>query len=176
MELPTFKPNDSNGDPMAWTNFWNKFQNFSRDCVDDKSRLGLLVSAVSGDALNLIQNLEVVNENFEVAKGILEKHYHRSDATREKLLLSCIKYKVPNPNFDYSNFLSSIISLNVFISELKRSHNIDIMSEVSGQQIMRALIHDMLPGDILDKYQSLTGTEYPSLVQFMIKLGTCVTD
>ena len=169
MELPTFKPNDSKNDPMAWTNFWNKFQNFSRDCVDDKSRLGFLVSAVSGDALNLIQNLEVVNENFEVAKGILEKHYHRSDATREKLLLACIKYKVPNPNFDYSNFLSSIISLNVFISELKRSHNIDIMSEVSGQQIMRALIHDMLPGDILDKYQSLTGTEYPSLVQFIDK-------
>ena len=43
------------------------------------------------------------------------------------------------------------------------------MSEVSGQQIMRALIHDMLPGDILDKYQSLTGTEYPSLLQFIDK-------
>merc|ERR1711989_262385 len=103
MELPTFNPNDSKGNPLAWTNFWNKFENFSRD----KSRLGFLVSAVSGNALNLIQNLEVVNENFEVAKGILEKHYHRSNATREKLLLACIKYKVPNPNFDYSNFLSS---------------------------------------------------------------------
>ena len=101
------------------------------DCIDNKSRLGFLLSAFKGDALNLIKNLERVDDNFDVAKGILEKHYNKSNAVRENLLLSCIKFKVPTPNFDYSNFLSSIINLNVFISELKRNHQIDIMSELS---------------------------------------------
>ena len=70
---------------------------------------------------------------------------------------------MPKVNADLSNFVSSIINLNVYISELKINHGIDILAEESGCYLIRAVVHDILPGDILDKYQSITGVEYPSL-------------
>ena len=45
----------------------------------------------------------------------------------------------------------------------------DILAEKSGSELVRAIIHDILPGDIMDKYQSLTGQEYPTLQQFVDK-------
>ena len=59
--------------------------------------------------------------------------------------------------------------MNVYINELKLNHGIDILAEDSGCHLIRAVLQDILPGDILDKYQSLTGSEYPSLEQFISK-------
>ena len=86
---------------------------------------------------------------------------------RELLLLQCLKFRVPKVNSDLSNFVSSVIKLNVYISELKQNHEIDILSENSGHPLIRAVVQDILPGDILDKYQTLTGVEYPTLEQFI---------
>ena len=82
-------------------------------------------------------------------------------------MLQCLKFRVPKVNSDLSNFVSSVIKLNVYISELKQNHEIDILAENSGRQLIRAVVQDILPGDILDKYQILTGVEYPTLEQFI---------
>ena len=37
---------------------------------------------------------------------------------------------------------------------------------------MRAVIHDVLPGNILGMYQSVTGSEYPTLEDFLSKSRT----
>ena len=137
--------------------------------MDDKSRFNFLLSAVCGDALALIKNLKCTDANFKVAIELLEEQYNKSDAIREQLLLNCIKFRVPKVNADLSNFVSSIINLNVYISELKINHGIDILAEQSGCHLIRAVVHDILPGDIMDKYQSITGVEYPSLKQFIDK-------
>ena len=84
-------------------------------------------------------------------------------------MLSCLKFKVPKINADLSSFVSSIINLEVYLSELKLNHGIDILSEKSGCELIRALVHDILPGDILDKYQTVTGKEYPTLAEFVSK-------
>ena len=57
--------------------------------------------------------------------------------------------------------------MNVYISELKQNHDIVILAEDSGCHLIRAVLQDVLPGDILDKYQSLSRTEYPTLQQFI---------
>ena len=163
MPMPTFNPADMKNNPLAWSNFMERFELFCIDAVDDKSRLGFLPSAVSGDALGLIKNLKCTDANFKVAIGLLEEQYNKPDAIREQLLLNCIKFRVPKVNADLTNFVSSIINLNVYISELKINHDIDILAEDSGCHLIRAVVHDILPGDILDKYQSITGEEYPSL-------------
>ena len=72
-----------------------------------------------------------------------------------------LKFKVPKVNADLTNFVSSIIDLNVYILKFKLNLAIDILAENSGCQLIRAVLHNILPGDNLDKYQSLTGTEYP---------------
>ena len=98
---------------------------------------------------------------------LLEKHYNKPNTIREKLLLQSLKFKVPKASSDLSGFVSSIINLNVYINELKLNHNINILAENSGCHLVRAVLHEILPGDILDKYQSLTGSEYPTLEQFI---------
>ena len=162
MELPTFNPATCRGNPLAWVSFWQKFENFAVDCISDRARLGFLMSAVKGDALQLIRNLQCVDENYAEAKKILEEQYNKSLAVKEQLLLSCIRFKVPKVGQDFSGFVSAVINLNVFIGELKRHHEVDILAEKSGSELVRAIVHDILPGDILDKYQSLTGQEYPT--------------
>ena len=100
---------------------------------------------------------------------MLEKQYNKNDCIKEQLLLFCLKFKVPKLNLDLSSFVSSIINLEVYLSELKLNHGIDILAKNSGRELIRALLHDNLPGDILDRYQTLTGKEYPTLVEFVDK-------
>ena len=109
-------------------------------------------------------------KNYEIAKELLENHYNKADTVREQLLLSCLKFNVPKTNPDLSNFVSQVINLKVYMSELKTNHEIDILAETPGRHLIRAAVHDMLPGDILEKYQTLTGVEYPTLRQFIGKL------
>ena len=127
------------------------------------------MNAIKGDAFEIIKNLKCTDENFAVAKELLEKHYNKPNTIREKLLLQCLKFKVPKASSDLSGFVSSIINLNVYINEQKLNHGIDILAEDSGCHLIRAVLQDILPGNILDKYQSLTGSEYPSLAQFISK-------
>ena len=85
------------------------------------------------------------------------------------LLLKCLHFRSKNSS-DYSELVSAIINLKVYISELKNNHGIDIMAESSGENLVRAVIHDVLQGEILDKYQSLTGKEYPTLNEIADRL------
>ena len=168
LPLPSFNPTQCKGDPLAWSSFWTKFELFGESCIDDKARLGFLYTAVQGDAYKLIKNLQCTAENYEVAKKILDEHYNRTNAVREMLLLKCLHFRSKNSS-DYSELVSAIINLKVYISELKNNHGIDIMAESSGENLVRAVIHDILQGEILDKYQSLTGKEYPTLNDFLSK-------
>ena len=168
LPLPTFDPARCKGDPLAWSSFWTKFELFGESCPDDKARLGFLYTAVLGDGYKLIKNLQCTADNFAVARQILEEQYNRTHAIRELLLLKCLHFRTKNSS-DYSELVSAIIDLKVYISELKNNHNIDIMAESSGENLVRAVIHDTLPGEILDKYQSLTGKEYPTLNDFLSK-------
>ena len=81
MELPIFNPATCRGNPLAWVSFWQKFENFAVDCINDRARLGFLMSAVKGDALQLIRNLQCVDENYAEAKKSL-----KSSITRASLL------------------------------------------------------------------------------------------
>ena len=169
MASPIFNPAESKNNPLAWANFWQRFALFAVDCVDDKSRMGFLQDAVKGDAFGLIKNLKCTDQNFKVAKDLLEKYYNKPNSIREKILLQCLKFKVPKASSDLSGFVLSMINLSVYINELKLNHNIDILAEDSGCHLIRAVLQDILPGDILDKYQNLLGSEYPTLEQFISK-------
>ena len=136
MELPIFNPATCRGNPLAWVSFWQKFENFAVDCINDRARLGFLMSAVMGNALQLIRNFKCVDENYAEAKKVLEEQYNKSLAVREQLLLSCIRFKIPKIGQDFSGFVSSIINLNVFMGELKLHHNADILAENSGCQLV----------------------------------------
>ena len=168
LPLPTFDPAQCKGDPVAWSSFWTKFELFSENCLDDKAKLGFLYTAVRGDAYKIIKNLKCTSANFVVAKQLLEKQFNLTNAVREMLLLKCLHFR-PKNSSDYSDLVSAIINLEVYITELNNNHEIDILAETSGANLLRAVIHDVLPGEILDKYQSLSGKEYPTLNDFLTR-------
>ena len=87
MELPIFNPATCRGNPLAWVSFWQKFENFAVDCISDRARLGFLMSAVKGDALQLIRNLQCVDENYAEAKKILEEQYNKSKAVNPGMVI-----------------------------------------------------------------------------------------
>ena len=93
--------------------------------MDDKSRMGFLLSSVKGDAFAIIKNLKCTEANYNIAKDLLDEHYNNSDTIREQLLLQCLKFKVPKVNSDLSNFVSSVINLNVYMNV----YAIDILAE-----------------------------------------------
>ncbi|MCP4267064.1 MAG: DUF1759 domain-containing protein, partial [Candidatus Brocadiaceae bacterium] len=124
LPLPTFDPARCKGDPLAWSSFWAKFEHFAESCPDDKARLGFLNRAVLGDGYKLIKNLKCTDDNFAVAHQILEEQYNRTHAIREMLLLKCLHFRTKNSS-DYSELVSAIIDLKVYISELKNNHSID---------------------------------------------------
>ena len=113
MNMPIFDPSKCRGNILGWRNFWQKFELFTIDCIDNRSRMGFLLSCVRNDAYNIIRNLKCTEENFLVAKELLEGHYNKTDNIKEQLLLSCLRFGVPTPNSDLSNFVSSIIILQV---------------------------------------------------------------
>ena len=111
MNMPIFDPSKCRGNILGWRNFWQKFELFTIDCIDNRSRMGFLLSCVRNDAYNIIRNLKCTEENFLVAKELLEGHYNKADTIKEQILLSCLKFRFPKPNLDLSNFVSSIINL-----------------------------------------------------------------
>ena len=168
LPVPIFNPLESRNDPLAWTTFWSKFELFSENCADDKARLGFLFTAVKNDALKVIKGLKCTKENFAVAKKLLEDEYNKPDSVREMLLLKCVNFRMKNKS-DFSELNSAMIDLKVNLNELKSNHGVDILNEAAASNILRAIIHDMLPGKILSMYQSLSKAEYPSLDDFLTK-------
>ena len=170
LAVPVFNPVECRNDPLAWTSFWAKFDHFSKNCPDDESKLGFLLQAVTGDALKLIKDLTCTDENFKVAKKLLEEEYNKPNAVKFMLLLKCLRFKIKNSN-DFSEFHSAILNLRVQINELNKNHAIDVKANAAAE-LVRVIIHDALPGNILSMYQSLTSSEYPSLDDFLTKSRT----
>ena len=167
LPLPTFSPNEAKADPLAWTTFWSKFEHFCKNCVDEESKLGFLFSALKGDALKVIKGLTCSNQNYQVAVKLLEEEYNNPKAVKDMLILRCLNFRIKN-NTDFSEYNSAIINLRVQISELSKNYDTDV-STGAAAEILRVVIHDALPGNILSMYQSLAGTERPSLQDFLSK-------
>ena len=59
MAMPTFNPAECRNNPLAWSNFWQRFELFTVDSLDDKSRMGFLLSSVKEDAFAIINKIEM---------------------------------------------------------------------------------------------------------------------
>ena len=169
---PVFDAGNHRCEPLAYQNFKDRFLMFTRDCETDEEKLYFLRSSVKNDAFNLIKGLKVSDDNFAVAVSILDEQYNRKSDIREKLLTGLVQFKFPPVNQDMSNFVSSMINFRVHLAELASGHNLNVLQqdeEDMGQNLCRCVIHNALPGYILDQYQTLVHKTYPSLYDFLTK-------
>jgi hypothetical protein len=119
MKQPQFESSHQKHNPLSFKVFRKKFTLFTRDCEDDASRLSWLQSSCKGNAYHLISKLSISNDNFKVAEDVLCNHYMNSDRIEDQLLSSIANFTIPKPNGDFSNFSSSMISLQVHLEEIK---------------------------------------------------------
>ena len=61
----------------------------------------------------------IKNNNYSLILQVLEQHYLNADKIAHKLLSKIAKFSFSKPNQDYTIFLSSMISLKVYLEEIK---------------------------------------------------------
>ena len=173
MDQPKFDSVNSRHDPLVYKSFFQKFQNYVRDCEDDSSRLQWLQSSVKGDAAHLISKLSLNNENYEIALKVLKSHYWNEDRILDKLLEKISKFSFPNPNKDFSNFTSTFVSLKVYLEELKSEHKLDFM-EGMAERLLRHIVHHAMPPIILDEFRNVLIKSFPTSKEFFDNMHTVV--
>ena len=173
-DQPKFDPHHAKGDPLAFKSFLQKFNQYVVDCENDSERLSWLQSSCKGDAYQLICKLSLNADNYDSAIKLLKSHYYNQDRILDKLIQKVVKFNITNLNKDFSNFSSSMVSLQVYLEELKSEHAVDF-SAGAAEKLVRHIVHHALPGAVLDEYRNVLNKSYPSLKDFFEKVSTVVT-
>ena len=151
MEMPRFDSSQFRHDPMSFKSFLLKFEIYTKDCETDADRLSYLQTACRGDAHHLISKFTLSNENYVIALDFLKNHYMNSERILDKLLTKVTKFSIPTPNKDFSNFSSTMISLKVYLEELKTEHKLDF-TKGEAEKLIAHIVHHSMPAIILDEY------------------------
>ena len=72
MDMHTFS-----GDKLKWSEIWDAFESavHNRKKTSNVEKFNYLRNKVSGEARSAIQGLNLINENYEVAIGILKERF-----------------------------------------------------------------------------------------------------
>ena len=92
----------------------------------------------------------------------------------DKLLTKITKFTIPVPNKDFSNFKSAMISMEVYLEELKSEHKLDF-TQGNAERLLAHIVHHAIPATILDEYRNLLSKSFPSLNDFFVNVNTIVT-
>ena len=117
-------------------------------------------------AHKLISKLSIDNDNYVLSIKVIKNHYSNADKIAHELLSKIAKFSFSKPNQDYSNFLSSMISLKVYLEEIKNEHKIDITAG-SAERLVKSIVHDEMPPLILDEYRYVLNKYYPTFQEFI---------
>ena len=116
VEMPTF-----DGKLTEWPHFWESFSiNVdSRRSLNGKQKLDLLHRLLKGAAFDKIKGLGLQGENYELAKGILKRHYE--DPVKQKEMLWSKLRNLPMVKDNLHNLEKYIDELRATTLSLKRN-------------------------------------------------------
>ena len=77
VKLPRFEIKKFNGDPTRWKSFIESFDAavHANEALTDIEKMNFLVNYVENEAENVIEGLMLSNDNYSVAKTMLEERY-----------------------------------------------------------------------------------------------------
>ena len=77
VKLPKLDMHTFSGDKMKWSEFWDAFESAVHNTkkMSNVEKFNYLRNKVSGEARSAIQGLNLSNENYEVAIGILKERF-----------------------------------------------------------------------------------------------------
>ena len=97
---PSFTSKGTDADFAAFSEFLKKFEFFVSNVASDAQRLQWLQQCIKGDALHLIKNLSLDNDNYIVALDKLKARYLNKGPVKHSLLQSLLNFKcVANPKY-----------------------------------------------------------------------------
>ena len=118
---------------------------------------------VGGLAHKLIFDLDITNDNYEIALQILKDEFLDIEHIRDQLLDQILN-KSPKYDPEYENLRLYIAEVKSVLNDLKTSYNADLF--VSGGSLLaRKIIFDKISPSIQKSLMEVCKTNYPSLVQ-----------
>ena len=170
---PHFTSTQTDADFSAFSDFWSRFQHFTKKCVKDSDKLEWLKSSIKGEAHLLIKNLSLEDDNFEVAVKRLHEKYLNPATVKHSLLQSVLNFKCES-GLRYAKAESAIVALANDLDELKNVHQLDIGVELC-KELLREIVFYRLPADLRVGLIDACKTNYPPLSNILSKFQEVVT-
>ena len=170
---PHFTSKQTDADYGAFSDFWSRFQHFTKKCVGKSDKLEWLKSSVKGEAHLLIKNLSLEDSNYDTAVTRLHNKYLNPASVKHSLLQSVLNFKCES-GVRYTKAESAITALANDLDELKNVHKLDIGVELC-KELLREIIFYRLPADVRIGLIDACKTNYPSFSNIMSKFQEVVT-
>lgn len=165
LQIPTFSDNSSN--VFAFESFRSSFLNAlsSVPSLTNIEKMVYLKSALRGQALSLVDNLNIDDTCFEQAWKLLESEYYDKEYIVDYVLSEILNYSCctdVDQVFAFNTFLKSfLLNLN------KLGYDFENKTNSSGNLLMSKIIRTKLPKFFLQELTRKSGESYPSVDQFI---------
>ena len=166
LNIDTPKFNADSPDPLHYKNFINQF----KACVSadpslhDTTKLTLLKASVLGT--NILDHLSCEGPNYKKALSLLNDEFLDGGALKNNCMKNILDAKI-----DYDPELEGhkryLMQVRVAIEELKSTHDIDILNEVSGSAIIGYAVFKKLPSQLKKELINKLGTNYPTISEIL---------
>ncbi|XP_064097270.1 uncharacterized protein LOC135208718 [Macrobrachium nipponense] len=170
VKLPSLSLPEFEGTDGEWPPFWDVFESnvHSRPDLRAVDKFNYLKGCLKGEALTLIRNILVTNENYLDAIDLLKKTY----ANPEKIISSliCQLAGLPKPSADLDSLRGFWTKLEQYVRGIERNKpNSDHCTWTLGP-----LVFQKLPGKVKEQIQNKCGQDYPSLLDIREGLGKII--
>ena len=161
---PFFTPKGTIDDYLFYQSFMTKFDIFTMNCVDKKSKLYWLQLSVKGWAFESIKSFTLSNENYDLAIKVLERSYLNKPLIKEGLLDKIAEIKFDSNDKSMLKTLSGLTILRNYLSELKSTFQIDCFAG-SGGEVIRHIVFKRLPSNLKNELMNLCKKTFPTLAE-----------
>ena len=160
--------------PFEYFNFKKTFQNALAGMPDltNAQRLIYLKGYLQGDALKLIENIEIRDDNYELAFEQLDFHYLDKNNIIDKTLDEILNLPEVRQLKEVEPFVRLIYNK---VHDLK-GLNVDLLEDnSSGLVLFSKIVNRKLPRHFLVELSRETDTNYPDFNQLLSKYQTILT-
>ena len=155
---------------LKFEKYQKDFKMFSRNIKDKVRLLQLLRDTLSGHARNQIEEMDLIEDNYELAWKRLEDVYAKKEECRGLLIdkIFSFQFNMPMDKFDeaFNNYC-------ILIEKLLTSHDINLLDEETGvDSVMAHITFKKFPQTLKNVLLTLCTTHYPTfseLKQFIPK-------
>ena len=157
---------------LKFEKYQKDFKMFSRNIKDKVRLLQLLRDTLSGSALNQIAEMDLVEDNYELAWQRLESVYKKKDECRGLLIDKIFGFQF---NMSMDKLDEAFNNYCLLIDKLLTSHGIDLLHDAAGvDSVLAHLTFKKFPQTLKNVLLTLCSTHYPAFEELKQFIPTAV--